>query len=95
MAIFQWYLGLCGRCLGRESKIFPPFPTIGGQPDNSDDFGDNVQLENDTLIVSERKGGENSYGLLYYFKYRIVTNPSWEEPITLDDNNFWNVGGFF
>ena len=25
-----------------ESKIFPPFPTIGGQPDNSDDFGDNV-----------------------------------------------------
>ena len=40
-----------------ESKIFPPFPTIGGQPDNSDDFGDNVQLENDTLIVGERKGG--------------------------------------
>ena len=77
-----------------ESKIFPPFPTIGGQPDNSDDFGDNIQLENDTLIVGERKGGENSYGLLYYFKYRTVTNPSWEEPITLDDNNFWNVGGF-
>ena len=32
--------------------------------------------------------------MLYYFKYRTVTNPSWEEPITLDDNNFWNVGGF-
>ena len=32
--------------------------------------------------------------MLYYFKYRTVTNPSWEEPITLDDNNFWNAGGF-